>query len=130
VIVFVVNFVNKEQLPFRFSLVVIICRPITLMLSVQHTRVSDVEMYTDVFGWQPSQCKFPDWMSGVSTWRTLAGNHAYVISDEGDILRRRTYNNSDDLTAVMSFRCLHVEHHNRTRTLPTFVAMTMVHDHW
>ena len=86
-----------------------------------------------MFGWQPSQCKFPDWMSGVGAWRNLAGNYVYEIGDEGDILRRRTattFNNTDELLAVKSFRCLHAEYYNRTRSLPTFVAMTIVHDHW
>ena len=87
----------------------------------------------DVFGWQPSQCKFPDWMTAFGAWRNLAGNHVYEIADEGDTLRRRSatiHNSSDDLTSAKSFRCLHAEHYNRTRSLPAFIVLTAVHDQW
>jgi len=99
-----------------------------------------MDMYADVFGWQPSLCKFPDWMSAAATtWRNLAGNHVYEIDDDdgGDTLRRRsatTHNDTDQeepmLFGAKSFRCLHGQLYNRSRSLSTFVAVTAVHDQW
>jgi len=94
-----------------------------------------LNLCADVFGWQPSQCKFPDWMSGSVAWRNLAGNHAFEIDADGDTLRRQSatpgHNGSGfESTASKSFRCLHAEYYNRSRSAPTFVAMTMVLDHW